>query len=500
MHKIKKHLHIILAGVILLLTSCGNHPSTPSNCTQQDALPSIYPDYTNISIPSNIAPLNFMLTNADFTECMASFTLGDGNIINFGNGNKVLIDESEWRNMIASSKGKSMKITVYGKKGEQWYAFLPFEIKVENEVIDPYISYRLIEPGYAVYNQMSIAQRSLETFDETDIYNNKMTGDLAKGQCINCHSYQNHKTDNMLFHVRASHGGTIMVVDGKPRSVNLKRDYTISAGVYPAWHPTEKLVAFSTDNTHQWFHTSDPNKIEVFDWASDLILYDIAKDQVDIIANDSAKLEVFPTWTPDGKWLYYCSADALPVDSTEDQQRVMQEHYENLRYNIYKKSFNAATKQFGEEQLVYNAAEKDHSATLPRISPDGKYLVFAEGNYGCFNIWHHEADVRILALNDTTKTPLPMEVFNSENYAESYPTWSSNGKWLMCASRRDDGNFSRVYIAYFDGKSIHKPFLLPQQDPEHNTLRLQSYNRPEFMMEPVKITPKEFARVVLTNP
>ncbi len=93
-----------------------------------------------------------------------------------------------------------------------------------------------------------------------------------------------------------------------------------------------------------------------------------------------------------------------------------------------------------------------------------------------------------------------MEVFNSENYAESYPTWSSNGKWLMCASRRDDGNFSRVYIAYFDGKSIHKPFLLPQQDPEHNTLRLQSYNRPEFMMEPVKITPKEFARVVLTNP
>ena len=66
----------------------------------------------------------------------------------------------------------------------------------------------------------------------------------------------------------------------------------------------------------------------------------------------------------------------------------------------------------------------------------------------------------------------------------------------MCASRRDDGNYSRVYISYFDGERIHKAFELPQEDPEHNTMRLKSYNRPEFMKEPVKLSIGDFATVV----
>ena len=108
----------------------------------------------------------------------------------------------------------------------------------------------------------------------------------------------------MLLHVRQANSGTIIVNDGKVSRVNLKRDYTISSGVYPSWHPTAKLIAFSTNLTRQAFHTAHLNKIEVYDLKSDLILYDVEKDSVTVVSDDPDLLEIYPTWSPDGKYLY----------------------------------------------------------------------------------------------------------------------------------------------------------------------------------------------------
>jgi hypothetical protein len=69
----------------------------------------------------------------------------------------------------------------------------------------------------------------------------------------------------------------------------------------------------------------------------------------------------------------------------------------------------------------------------------------------------------------------------------------------MCASRRDDGNYSRVYISYFNNGKAEKAFMLPQKDPEENTFRLLSYNRPEFMVEPVHVSVKEFSRAIMNK-
>lgn len=311
------------------------------------------------------------------------------------------------------------------------------------------------------------------------------------GQCINCHSYQNYKTDNMLFHVRLANAGTIIVNDGKVSKVNMKRDYTISGGVYPAWHPTAKLIAFSTNRTRQGFHTLNPNKIEVYDEASDLILYDVATDSVSIVSNDSTLLEVYPTWSPDGKYLYYCKSVPLPEELRDKDIRST---FEKIQYNLYRRSFDLATHNFGEEELVYDAASQNKSATLPRISPDGHYLLFAQGQYGCFHIRHCDGDIVCMPLNVENPSPLDLSKFNSEGFADSYPTWSSNGHWMMCSSRRGDGNYSRVYFSYFNNGKVEKAFMLPQEDPEQNTFQLKCYNRPEFMVEPVKISVNEFSK------
>ena len=134
------------------------------------------------------------------------------------------------------------------------------------------------------------------------------------------------------------------------------------------------------------------------------------------------------------------------------------------------------------------------SATFPRISPCGRYMLFALAEYGCFHIWHKDADLYVMDLN--TRELWPLEKANSP-FPESYHSWSSNGKWILFASRRDDTNYSRLYIAHMnDDGTSDKAFLLPQSDSEYYDFFDRSYNVPEFMVEPVRITPHEFVEVV----
>jgi len=495
------HYLQLLAVATMLLSSCVSHPDVPSSSKEAKCLPAIFPDYCNVTVPCNIAPLNFMLPTDQYEACIARLTTPDGQQQTYGNGVKVQIPEEEWHAMLDASKGKSIKVEVWGRQKDDWLSFIPFEIHVAKEPIDEYLSYRLIEPSYVAWTFMEIAQRNLTTFEETQIFNNEITmNDRTKGQCINCHSYQNYKTDNMLFHVRLSNAGTVIVNDGKVSRVNMKRDYTISGGVYPAWHPTAKLIAFSTNKTRQAFHTQNPNKIEVYDLASDLILYDVTTDSVSIVSNDSTLLEVYPTWSPDGKYLYYCKSVPLPEEMRDKDIRTT---YPKIQYNLYRRSFDMTTHNFGDEELVYDAASSDKSVSLPRISPDGRYLLFALGQYGCFHSRHHDADIVCIpmeqytgtALTAETVSPVDLSLLNSKDYSDSYPTWSSNGHWIMIASRRDDDNYSRVYFAYFNNGRVEKTFLLPQEDPELHISLLKSYNRPEFMIEPVKISVDEFSKV-----
>ena len=120
--------------------------------------------------------------------------------------------------------------------------------------------------------------------------------------------------------------------------------------------------------------------------------------------------------------------------------------------------------------------------------------MFALGEYGCFHVWHHDADLYLQDL--ATGKYWPLKEANSE-YAESYHSWSSNSRWIIFSSRRDDTNYTRLYIAHVDadGKAS-KAFVLPQKTPDYYPLFDRSYNVPEFMVEPVRFTPQEFADII----
>ena len=487
MKKIESY-SLLLASCVLLV-ACG--PSVPTEYTQKDLLPDIYPDYAQVTVPVNIAPLSFEY-DGEADEMVARYAVGSDEIVTNGQPS---IDE--WRSLIEKAKGDAMTVEVYTRNGDQWTRFKPFNIFVSPDSIDPYISYRLIAPSYISYEALTISQRCLENYDESVIYDNILCGHEKDGQCINCHHYQNYNPERMQFHARQNLGGTVISYDGRLKKVNMRNDSILSAGVYPAWHPWLNLIVYATDKTYQSFHTTDPNKVEVYDEESDLIAYDVESDEVTNLENSNTEFEVFPAWSPDGKMLYYCSAHFERQDTTKTKVAEVIKRFKELKYSIYRKSFDPDTRQFGPRELVFDAAAIDSSATFPRISPDGRFLLFTMGQFGYFHIWHHDADLWMMDL--ASGAVRPFAEVNSPD-TESYHSWSSNGRWIVFSSRRDDGVFTRPFIAHVDKEGhASKPFELPSQDPDYHRQFMRCYNIPEFMKGPVTIAPQTFADVLMGN-
>ena len=370
---------------------------------------------------------------------------------------------------------EEVEMTVLVRQGQEWKAFRPFKISVKEE-IDPYISYRLIPPGYQGWQKMGIYQRDLTSYRQSAILSN----DLTDGNCMNCHTTAGGDPSKSVFHVRAAHGGTMLIDGDVIEKLNTKTDSTLSALVYPFWHPSGDCIAFSVNKTLQSFYNHGDNRIEVYDMASDVVVYDVRTKEIawSPLTKREDRFETFPAFSPDGKWLYFCSAQA--VDMPKEHKKV--------RYGLYRIAFNAQDMRFGDQlECLYDAPAEGYSVSFPRISPDGRFLCFTRHGYGNFSIWHKDADLWMMDLETLEKWPL--EAANSPE-TDSFHSWSANGRWMVFSSRRGDGLYTRPYFTYIDSEGqASKPFLLPQKDPTAYYKRLMdSYNLPAFMNGPMKMS------------
>ena len=421
----------VLLSAINLLTGCGR----PTSFVDADMFPPIFPDYVGVTVPETMQKLPIeMLDGRRFSVRREQ------------RGDTLFFYVSAWER--GSSKGVRYK---------------PFPVFISHDNIDPYVAYRLIEPGYESWCDMGIYQRELASFDESPIVTNEANN---KG-CINCHSFVESNPEKMLIHARGKGGGTVFVDDKEIRLLNLTTLGPHKQGTYPAWHPSGRYVAFSSNDTHQCFSFNDEQPVEVYDLSSDIILMDIATDSIEAypLLNTPAVWETFPAWNEEGTKLYYCAADSVEG---------LPERRAEVRYKLMEIGFSDG-KFVGEPSVVWECDSL--SASFPVLK--GNELLFTVTSHGTFPIWHRDADLWMLDLETGNATPC-VELNSLE--AESYHSWSSNGKWVIFGSRRLDGRYTRLFLAHYEGNGhFSKPFLLPQKSPRDNALRLKSYNRPEFM-------------------
>jgi hypothetical protein len=483
-HRLQRRLSLSAAvwvlPLALLLSACS--ASLPTDYAVSARKAKVLPDNDGATIPPNIAPLDLAVQEPgdDYAVCVYTKKNPEGLVADNATTDW---DVDAWHDLLQEAKGDTLFTAIYVKRQGRWTRFGLQKNPIAPEPVDPYITYRLIEPSYIDYEEMTLNQRNVTNFDERVIYNNMMLSDGDQGQCVNCHVPKDYNRGHQSqFHVRQYKGGTVLIKGNQAVKVELKTDSTLSSGVYPAWHPQLDLIAYSTNATGQVFHTRDRQKVEVIDYGSDLILYDVNQNKVYNIDHAPDEFESFPSWSPDGKALYYVSAH---YEARGDIDSVLDLHYKDLKYNIYRRSFNPSTLKFGPRELVFDAASVGKSAAFPRVSPDGRWLLFSLADYGQFHIWHKSSDLYALDLSRPA-APRPLSEANSPD-VDSYHAWSSNGRWILFSSRRGDGNYTRLYLAYFDKAGrAHRALLLPQRDPTYYHRLFKSYNVPEWMVNPVE--------------
>ena len=476
-----KNLFNIIAA-LMLLTGCDNRVEVAVDCDAP-----IYPDYSDVTIPVNIAPLNFLVRN-DLAKDVRVYVEGELMADNSGNG--VTFDLDEWHRMLTRYCGKTITVNVHVGQENEWLEYKPFKWTIVPDSIDPFLTYRLIEPDYEVFNNLQQQQRCVENFSTTNFCDYEHVGN----RCMNCHTYSHHNANLSMMYVRGEGGGAVLNRNGELSLLDIKTEDMPSSSVYFSFHPDGRHIVFSANKIIPAFHAAGSKRLEVFDTESDVYVADIVDHTIFSCSElcDSSSLETFPTFSPDGRDIYFCTARNPFIKSSTipDAETAIK----SLQYNLCRISFDADSSSFGTK--VDTLQEAGTSVCHPRVSPDGKHLLYTIQDYGTFPIWHRESDLRMLDLQSMKVDSL--KIVNS-NMSDTYHSWSSNSRWFVFASKRDDGLYGKPYFCYVDhsGKA-HKPFVLPQQSPYFYDNCLKSFNAPELGSAPLPFSASDVRQLFKT--
>ena len=490
-------LAVGLAACLLFLTGwrVWQRNVVPNEWIALDRPPRISPDYTGVAIPPNIAPLNFAVEESGTAYYVRiESAQGPSTVVHSGDGG-IRIPLGPWKTLLAQNRGGPLNVEVYVRSGKDgWRRFEEFQWIVTEEEIDPYFAYRLMDPIFNKFQHLGIYQRNLEAYDESPVVFNAGFG----MGCVNCHTFQNNRTDSFVLHLRqgTDHSvstGMVLVRDDKAARVNTRLGDDPRPAGFTSWHPGGEMVAFSVNETVQYMHGSRTEVREVYDRNSDLAILDFRTGSVstDPAIADPARLETFPCWSPDGGHLYFASAPNL----WEEVKDSLMEDYKKVQYDLIRIDYDAETNTWGEPELLLAAAETGKSMVQPRASPDGRYLLFCMCDHGAFPAFRGESDLCLLDLGDRSYRRLDA----NSPCSESWHSWSSNSRWIVFSSRRDNELLAWPYLCYIDPSGQdHKPLLVPRKDPRFYDTCLKTFNLPELISGPVTVPEKELLRALRT--
>jgi hypothetical protein len=145
---------------------------------------------------------------------------------------------------------------------------------------------------------------------------------------------------------------------------------------------------------------------------------------------------------------------------------------------------------------VLSTSETGLSISQPRISPDGRFVLFCMHAFGPYPITQPTSDLYVLELPNGSYRRLPV----SSNESESWHGWSKNGRWIVFSSKRNGGILTRLYFSHVDSAgTAHKPFILPQKDPRFYDSYIRCFNVPELATGASPYSQRDFLKAIRSS-
>jgi hypothetical protein len=483
---------LVLAFQMVFFSRLCTAGDSQDSATLLNRPPILKPDYTGITIPPNIAPLNFIIQEPA-SDYRVRISGAKGKPIELNSkSDRVLLPSTAWHELLSANKGSDLWVDIRAHTNGQWIRFATITNHVAAEEIDPFLIYRKIHPAHNTWAGMGLFQRDLRNFDETQFLDNKR----FSGDCCHCHMLSNNDPDRLMVLIRSVRyiNSALVISDGTSSAIAGQIGFV-------SWHPKAPMVAASFSKPRLLLHTARNDMRDITELEGWIGTFDLNSKTVKEVPglHDKKRLMAFPSWAPDGRHLYYCSAPNPLNNSDVPDGKI----YKEIKYDLMRISYNLEKDEWGEPEPVLRVRDTGFSMAQPRISPDGHWLFVCSIPYGCWPAYNQTSDIYGIDLREgeaTGKFTSKQLSLNSDE-CESWLSWSTNSRWVVFSSKRLSPLINRPHISYVGpDATCSKPFVLPQRDPEFYDSLLLTYTIPTLAIKPVTVPQRELIEAIKSDP
>ena len=187
-------------------------------------------------------------------------------------------------------------------------------------------------------------------------------------------------------------------------------------------------------------------------------------------ADDPNFVQTSAFWSPDGKWLVFSRAAAKDPYPTGYKRSLYANdpNETQIQYDLYRIPFNDG--KGGTPERIVGASENGMSNNFPKVSPDGKWIVFVQCKNGL--LMRPDSKLYIVPFEGGVARPLQsnLAVMNS------WHTFSPNGRWLAFSSKTPS-LYTHLYLTHIDDQGNASPPVVV----ENATASNRAVNIPEFV-------------------
>jgi len=304
--------------------------------------------------------------------------------------------------------------------------------------------------------------------------------------CANCHSFsRDGNTLGMDVDGPSGDKGAYAIVPISPR-MKIAPEDVITWNSFPQKPPGTKTIGFLSQVSPdgQYVITTVNESIYVVNFLDFRFLqvfyptrgilayYSREDDQMKALpgADDPDYVHCAPTWTPDGKYLVFCRAKAKDpyVEGQQEPQCANDPAELPMQYDLYRIPFNGG--RGGRCEPIRGASDNGMSNTFPKVSPDGKWIVFVKCRNG--QLMRPDGKLWIVPVEGG-----PARLMRCNTWRmNSWHSFSPNGRWMVFSSKANTP-YTQMFLTHIDADGNDSPpVLIP-----HATAANRAVNIPEFV-------------------